>query len=111
MSKDLEAATGAARQMARWQKAQQLLMNGRADQALGIYEELAQQFPDTARLWYELGFAAGKQLEFARADAACQRAAGLASRNVSLLVLLGQQYHWLRRLAPRLSGRRWKAVR
>ena len=98
MCKDLEAATGAARQMARWQKAQQLLLNGRADQALGIYEELAQQFPDTARLWYELGFAAGKQLEFARADAACQRAAGLASRNVSLLVLLGQQYHWLRRL-------------
>jgi tetratricopeptide (TPR) repeat protein len=97
MSKNLEAAIGATRQIARWQKAQQLLMNGRSDQALGIYQDLLKQFPDTARLWYELGFAAGKQLDFALADDACQRAAGLASRNVSLLVLLGQQYHWLRR--------------
>jgi tetratricopeptide (TPR) repeat protein len=96
MSKDLETLTGATRHLARWQKAQQLLMNGRSDQALVIYRELTQQFPDTARLWYELGFAAGKQLDFALADTACQRAAGLASRKVSLLVLLGQQYHWLR---------------
>ena len=98
MSKDLEAAAGATRHVARWQKAQQLLMNGRSDQALGIYLDLLKQFPETARLWYELGFAAGKQLDFALADNACQRAAGLASKNVSLLVLLGQQYHWLRRL-------------
>ena len=97
-SRDLEAAPGAARHIARWQKAQQLLVHGRSEQALGIYQELLKQFPETARLWYELGFAAGKQLEFALADDACQRAAGLASKNVSLLVLLGQQYHWLRRL-------------
>jgi len=96
MSKDLEAAPGSPRQIARWQKAQQLLVNGRPDQAISIYQELLKQFPDTARLWYELGFAAGKQLDFALADEACQRAAGLASKNVSLLVLLGQQYHWLR---------------
>jgi Flp pilus assembly protein TadD len=98
MSKDLEAAAGATRDLARWQKAQQLLMNGRSDQALGIYLDLSNRFPETARLWYELGFAAGKQLDFTLADNACQRAAMLASRNVSLLVLLGQQYHWLRRL-------------
>jgi len=99
MSKDLETAPGAAPHIARWQKAQRLLVNGRPDQALGIYQELLKQFPDTSRLWYELGFAAGKQLEFALADEACERAAGLAaaSRNVSLLILLGQQYHWLRR--------------
>jgi len=98
MSKDLEAAAGATRHLARWQKAQQLLMGGRSDQALGIYLDLTSRFPDTARLWYELGFAAGKQLDFDLADNACQRAAALASKNVSLLVLLGQQYHWLRRL-------------
>ena len=97
MPKDLEAATGAARHVARWQKAQQLLLQGRPDQAQAIYQELLQQFPETAWLWYELGFAAGKQLDFLLADEACQRASALASRNVSLLVLLGQQYHWLRR--------------
>jgi len=62
MSKDLESAAGSARHIARWQKAQQLLLNGRSDQALLIYQDLTRQFPDTARLWYELGFAAGKQL-------------------------------------------------
>jgi tetratricopeptide (TPR) repeat protein len=100
MSKDLESAAGSARHIARWQKAQQQLLNGRSDQALLIYQDLTRQFPDTARLWYELGFAAGKQLEYALADAAGQRAVALAAnnRNVSLLVLVGQQYHWLRRL-------------
>jgi len=33
---------------------------------------------------------------FVLADESCQHAAGLAPKNVSLLVLLGQQYHWLR---------------
>src|SRR5215469_12371330 len=96
MLKDLEAAPGAARHIARWQKAQQHLVNSRPDLALAIYQDLLKLFPDTARLWYELGFAAGKELDFALADEACQRAAGLASKKVSLLVLLGQQYHWLR---------------
>jgi tetratricopeptide (TPR) repeat protein len=96
MAKDLETAPGAGRQMARWQKAQQHLVGGRPGPALEIYQELLKQFPDTARLWYELGFAAGKNLDFVLADEAGQRAAGLASKNVSLLVLLGQQYHWLR---------------
>ncbi len=82
--------------MARWQKAQQHLVRGRPDLALGIYQELLKLFPDTARLWHELAFAAGKELNFALADVAAQRAAALAPRNVGLLVLLGQQYHWLR---------------
>jgi len=96
MSKDLEAAYGANRHIARWQKAQQHLVKGRPELALGIYQDLLKLFPDTARLWFELGFAAGKQLDFALADKAGQRAAELAPKNVSLLVLLGQQYHWLR---------------
>jgi Flp pilus assembly protein TadD len=96
MAKDLESAYGAARQVARWQKAQQHLVHGRPELALGIYHELLRQYPDTARLWFELGFAAGKQLDFALADQACRRTAELAGKNASLLVLLGQQYHWLR---------------
>jgi tetratricopeptide (TPR) repeat protein len=97
MLKDLEASPGSARQIARWQKAQQHLVGGRPEQALEIYQELLKQFPDTARMWYEMGFAAGKHLDFVLADEACQRAAALAPKNISLLVLLGQQYHWLRR--------------
>jgi tetratricopeptide (TPR) repeat protein len=97
MSRDLESAPGTARHIARWQKAQQHLIGGRPDLAAQIYQELLQSYPDTPRLWYELGFAAGKQLDFALADHACQRAAELASKNVSLLILLGQQYHWMRR--------------
>ncbi|MGA2245542.1 MAG: sulfotransferase [Verrucomicrobiota bacterium] len=96
MPKDLETASGANRQITRWQKAQQHLVKGRPELALGIYQELLQQFPDTARLWFELGFAAGKELDFARADEAGRRAAELAPKNAGLLVLLGQQYHWLR---------------
>jgi len=83
--------------MALWQKAQQHLVKGRPGLALGIYQELLKQYPDTARLWFELGFAAGRELNFALADEAGQRAAALAGKNVSLLVLLGQQCHWLRR--------------
>ena len=49
-------------------------------------------------MWFELGLAAGRELEFELADQAFQRAAGLAPADVSLLVSLGQQYHQLRRL-------------
>jgi tetratricopeptide (TPR) repeat protein len=97
MSRDLETSPGATRHLARWQKAQQHLVGGRPGAALDIYQELLKRYPDTTRLWYELAFAAGKELNFALADVAGQRAAELAARNVSMLVLLGQQYHWLRR--------------
>ena len=49
MLKDLEATTGSARHLAKWQKAQQHLVGGRPEQALEIYQELVNQFPDTAR--------------------------------------------------------------
>ena len=97
MLKDLETMPSAARDIARWQKAQQHLVGGRPDLALAIYQDLLKHFPDTPRLWYELGFAAGKQLDFALADQACQRAMALSLKNVSMLVLLGQQYHWMRK--------------
>jgi tetratricopeptide (TPR) repeat protein len=98
MSKDLDALQNSPAHLARWQKAQQDLLQGRPDRALAAYRELLVKFPDMAQLWFELGFAAGKQLDFVQADQACQCAVELASGNVSLLVLLGQQYHWLRRL-------------
>ena len=98
MSNDLEELQHSPTHVARWQKAQQDLLAGRPDRALAAYRELLVKFPDTAQLWFELGFAAGKQLDFVQADQACRCAFELASGNVSLLVLLGQQYHWLRRL-------------
>ena len=98
MSKDFEALQRSPRHVARWQKAQQDLLKGRSDLALVGYRELLKEFPGTAELWFELGLAAGKQLDFDLADQAFQRAAGLAPGDVSMLVLLGQQYHQLRRL-------------
>ncbi len=98
MSKDFEALQRSPRHIARWQKAQQDLLKGRSDLALVGYRELLKEFPGTAELWFELGLAAGKQLDFDLADQAFQRAAGLAPGDVSMLVLLGQQYHQLRRL-------------
>jgi Flp pilus assembly protein TadD len=50
------------------------------------------------QLWFELGLAAAGELEFAQAEGAFRRAWELAPRDSSLLVLLGQQYHKLRRL-------------
>ena len=98
MSGDLEKLQRSARDLARWQKAQQELLTGRASLALGLYVDLAQKFPSVPALWFELGLAAAKELDFDRADGAFSRAAELGASNVSLLVLLGQQYHQLRRL-------------
>ena len=98
MSKDFEELQRSPRHVARWQKAQQDLLKGRSDLALNGYRELLKKFPDTSGLWFELGLAAGRQLDFDLADQAFQHAAELAPRDVSLLVLLGQQYHQLRRL-------------
>jgi tetratricopeptide (TPR) repeat protein len=97
MSKDSEELQRSPRHLARWQKAQQDLVKGRPDLALAAYRELLVKFPGIAELWFELGFAAGKELDFVLAGQACQRALELASENVALLILIGQQYHWLRR--------------
>jgi tetratricopeptide (TPR) repeat protein len=96
MSKELELLKHSPRELARWQQAQQDLLHGRPGRALEAYRELLKKFPDTAQLWFELGFAAGKNLDFGAAHEACDRAASLAEKNISLLVLIGQQLHWLR---------------
>lgn len=98
MSGDLEKLQRSARDVARWQKAQQELLIGRAGLAVAIYRDLLQKFPGVSTLWFELGLAAAKELDFGEADRAYTRAAELAPHDVSLQVLLGQQYHQLRRL-------------
>lgn len=98
MPNDLEKLRQSPRHAVRWRQAQQDLLNGRPDMALEIYRELLKRFPGVAGLWFESGLAAAKQLDFDLADRAFQRASELAPKDVSLLILLGQQYHQLRRL-------------
>jgi tetratricopeptide (TPR) repeat protein len=98
MSTDFEKLQRSPRHVARWQKAQQDLLVGRSEPALEAYRELLKKFPGTAQLWFELSYAAAKQLDFVLADQASQRAAELSPKDVSMLVLIGQQYHQLRRL-------------
>jgi Flp pilus assembly protein TadD len=82
----------------RWQKAQQDLLKGRGDRALSTYRDLLKRYPNSEKLCFELGLAAVKELEFEQADQAFQRTAELSPADVSLRVLLGQQYHLLRRM-------------
>jgi len=98
MANDFEKLQRSPRHVGRWQKAQQDLLQGRSELALEAYRELLKRFPDTAQLWFELGLAAAKQLDFELADQAFQRTARLAPRDVAMLVLLGQQYHQMRRM-------------
>lgn len=98
MQDDLARLQHKAREVARWQQAQQLLLAGQNRSALPIYHALLAAFPGVAQLWFESGIAAAGELEFDRADAAFKRAEGLAAKDASMLILLGQQYHRLRRL-------------
>lgn len=98
MSNDLAKLQRSPREVARWQQAQQLVLGERHAPALSNYRELVKRFPGVAQLWFELGIAAAGQLDFAAAQQAFERAETLAPKDVSLLVLLGQQYHRLRRL-------------
>ena len=98
MSNQFADLQGSPRQAARWQKAQQHLLAGRPELARAAYEDLLAKFPGAAQLWFELAFAAGRQLDFVRANEAGLRAAARAPRDANLLVLLGQQAHWLRQL-------------
>jgi tetratricopeptide (TPR) repeat protein len=82
----------------RWKSAQQDLLKGRGDRAITTYRDLLKRFPTSEKLWFELGLAAAKELDFDQADQAYQRTAELSPRDVSLRVLLGQQYHLLRRM-------------
>jgi tetratricopeptide (TPR) repeat protein len=95
---DLEKLQQSPRHVVRWQKAQQELLKGRFDMALESYRDLLKRFPRVAGLWFELGLAAAKQLDFDLADRAFQRTSELAPKDVAMLILLGQQYHQLRRL-------------
>jgi Flp pilus assembly protein TadD len=98
MSSDLSKLQRIPRELARWQRAQQELMTERRGHALNSYRDLVQRFPGIAQLWFELGIAAMAELDFVLAEQAFRRTEQLASGDVSMLVLLGQQYHRLRRL-------------
>ena len=82
----------------RWKSAQQDLLKGRGDRAMATYRGLLKRFPQSDKLWFELGLAAAKELEFDQADQAFQRALHLVPRDIALRILIGQQYHLLRRM-------------
>src|SRR5256884_5614683 len=98
MPTDLAKLQRLPREVGRWQKAQQQLLSGRHDTVLASYRELLKRFPGVVQLWFELGIAAAGQLDFTLAEQAFRRAEQLAPNDVSLLVLLGQQYHRFRQL-------------
>src|SRR5580692_7269737 len=95
---DLARLQSVPRDVTRWQKAQQHLMSGRYSYALAGYQPLASAYPKIAQLWFELGIAAGGDLDFALAHKAFQTSISLSPGNANLLVLIGQQYQRLRRL-------------
>ena len=98
MSNDLQKLQTSPRYVARWQSAQQQLLGNRHGAAVASYRELVQRFPGVAQLWFELGMAGMGDLDFVLAEKSFQRAEEVGARDVALLVLLGQQYHRLRRL-------------
>jgi tetratricopeptide (TPR) repeat protein len=65
---------------------------------LVTYRDLLKRFPHADKLWFELGLAAAKELEFEQADQAFQRAMQQAPVDIPLRILIGQQYHLLRRM-------------
>jgi tetratricopeptide (TPR) repeat protein len=97
MPADLVKLQRSPRDVARWQKAQQLVVGERHAQALAAYRELVQRFPGVEQLWFEFGLAATGELEFELAQEAFLRAERLASQDSAFQVLLGQQFHRLRR--------------
>ena len=98
MSNDLSRLQQMPRQVARWQNAQQELLNHRHAHGLASYHDLVQRFPGVAQLWFELGMAAMGELDFSLALRAFRRAEDLAAKDSALLILLAQQYHRLRNL-------------
>src|SRR4051812_9841420 len=98
MPDDLIKLQRSPSEVARWQRAQQQLLADRHGPALATYRDLVQRFPAVTQLWFEFGIAAAGDLDFSLADEAFQRARQLSPNDASLLLLLGQQYHRLRRL-------------
>jgi tetratricopeptide (TPR) repeat protein len=86
------------RDIARWRKAQQHLLEGSHGTAIPIYQDLIRCYPAIAELWFELGNSAAGNLDLPVANKAYRRARELASRNASLLGMIGQQYQSLRQL-------------
>lgn len=72
-------------------------MGGRYPAALSAYHDLLKHYPGVAQLWFECGMAEGRELNFAQADAALERAAEAGAGDAGLLVLIGQEYFQLRR--------------
>lgn len=81
----------------RWQEARNLLHARRPSAALSIYRQLTQRYPGVPHLWIELATALAKELEFPAAMEALKQAAGLAVNDSALLILIGQEFHRLRR--------------
>ncbi len=98
MSTDIARLQSSPREVARWQKAQQQLLGGRRTSVVASYRDLLLRYPGVAQLWFEMGIAAGQELNFALANQAFERAVTLAPKDAQLLILIGQQYHRLRRL-------------
>lgn len=98
-SGDLTRVRQAPSVVSRWQRAQQLLVSRRFGEALHIYRDLSASSPDNAGLWFELGIAAGGDLDFSLANEAFQNCARLSKSDASMLVLIGQQYQLLRKHA------------
>jgi len=97
MASDLARLQNSPREVARWQKAQQQLVGERYASALASYRDLIRRFPGVEQLWFELGLAALGELEFQGANDAFSRAAELSPTDAPFQVLLGQQFHRLRR--------------
>src|SRR3954451_2624144 len=98
MPTDVAKLQRSPREVARWQSAQRQLLGDDHRVALASYRELVQRFPGIGQLWFELGIAAAGELEFETAERAFRRAEELAAGDAAMLVLVGQQYHRLRRL-------------
>jgi tetratricopeptide (TPR) repeat protein len=93
---DLARLEKSPQDLARWQKAQQQLLAGRATAALPAYRDLTKKFPTVANLWFELGAAATSELDFELARDAFSRVEELAAADAAVLIALSQQYHRLR---------------
>jgi tetratricopeptide (TPR) repeat protein len=98
MSNDLVKLQSSPREVARWQKVQQQLMDKRFASALAGYREIVKRFSGVAQLWFELGIAAMGELEFDLADQAFRRTMELSAKDAQMLILIAQQYQRLRRL-------------
>jgi tetratricopeptide (TPR) repeat protein len=98
MSEALDQLQRSSRDVVRWQKAQQHVLHQRYGLAQSIYSELTKRHGGVAQLWFEQGIVAMGELDFALADRSFCRTMELAPKDVSMLILLGQQYQRLRQM-------------